>query len=362
MTLLGAVTPLIGGVGAGAVLMVIDPILTSVLAIAAALWSVLLYPFMRRQLKINDRMIQGKRDFALESRALLEASPATDVPEPLRSAVRLAEVTIGRRRMANAMKLVLQIGVAVIATLAALYLAHRIMNGGGDWPVFIVYLGGLRIALNGGFAVPRSAGQVSRFYPRLLVLIRFIQSAGQIDVETLGRAGAGDRVSLGSLPDGTDISARGGDRIALATLVKPLAVRGAFLQASAANSGLPIAAAWVKPADLSTDTDRDASILLVDYEDLALMETAEAQAWLAQIDDRVVAIVYRDKTPVGAFGEPHLVVVDDDGLTASVALGTAESDAALESFTEARARGGGCRFRLRIVDGGGRRRGGVVHS
>ena len=70
VTLLGAVTPLIGGVGAGAVLMVIDPILTSVLAIAAALWSVLLYPFMRRQLKINDRMIQGKRDFALESRAL----------------------------------------------------------------------------------------------------------------------------------------------------------------------------------------------------------------------------------------------------------------------------------------------------
>ena len=293
---------------------------------------------MRRQLKVNDRMIQGKREFALESRALLESSPATSMPEKLRSAPKLAEATIGRGRVANAMTLVLKIGVAVIATLAALYLAHRIMNGSGDWPIFIVYLGGLRIALNGGFAVPRSIGQISRFYPRLLVLIRFLKSAARIDLETLGRAGSGDNVSLGSLPDGTDINARGGDRIAVAALVKPLAVQAAFLQASTANSGLPIAATWVRPARLPASAGKDASIFLVDHEDLAAMSPAETRAFLAQLDDGVAAIVYRDETQVGAFGEPHLVIVDDGGFTASVSLGTAESRTVLESFAEARVR------------------------
>ena len=56
------------------------------------------------------------------------------------------------------------------------------------------------------------------------------------------------------------------------------------------------------------------------------------------MNDGVTGIVYRDETRIGAFGEPHLIVVDDGAFTASVQLGTAESRAVLASFADARAR------------------------
>ena len=345
VTLLSAVTPMVGGVVAGAALLVIDPVLTSMLVITAALWCMLLYPLMMRQLKIADRVVRGRTAFANESRALLQSPPVAGVPEKLGSAVKLAEVMIGRRRVANDMTLVLQSGVAVIGTLAALYLAYRIIDGNGAWPIFIVYLGGLRIALNGCFAVPRTFGRVSRLYPRLVVFIQFLQSAARIDREPLGRAGAGDAVLLGSLPDGTTVSVRGGDRIALAAFGKPPMVQAAFLEASAAATGRPVAAAWVHPADLSARAREDAPIRLVEADDLAEMEPPAARAFLDRVNDGVTAIVYRDETRIGAFGEPHLIVVDDGAFTASVPLGSAKSRAVLESFAAARAR---------VVDAAGR--------
>ena len=347
VALLSAVTPMVGGAVAGAVLLVIDPVLTSMLVIAAALWCMLLYPLMMRQLKVVDRLVRGRTAFANESRALLQSPPGADLPEKLSSAVKLAEVMIGRRRVANDMTLVLQSGVAVIGMLAALYLAYRIMDGNGAWPIFIVYLGGLRVALNGCFAVPQTFGRVSRFYPRLVVFIQFLQSAARIDRGPLGRAGAGAAVLLGSLPNGTSVSVRGGDRIALAASVKPPKVEAAFLQARAAATDLPLAAAWVHPADLSARVREDVPIRLVEAENLAEMEPAAARAFLDRLSDGVTAIVYRDETRIGAFGEPHLIVVDDGAFTASVPLGTVEGRAVLESFAAARAR---------VVDVAGRAR------
>ena len=66
------------------------------------------------------------------------------------------------------------------------------------------------------------------------------------------------------------------------------------------------------------------------------MEPPAARAFLDRMNDGVTAIVYRDETRIGAFGEPHLVVVV--AFTASVPLGSAKSRAVLESFAAARAR------------------------
>ena len=53
-------TPMVGGIVAGAALLVIVPLLTSTLAIAATLWSMLLYPLMRRQVRFADRLVREK--------------------------------------------------------------------------------------------------------------------------------------------------------------------------------------------------------------------------------------------------------------------------------------------------------------
>ena len=336
VAILGAVTPVIGGVVAGVALLVIDPVLTGMLVLAAGLWCLLLYPLMMRQVAVADRLVQGKRAFANESQALLRSSPGNGLPEVLNSAVELSRVVVGRRRVTNAIATVLETGKAVCATVAALYLAASIIDGNDDWPKFILYLGGLRVALNGGFAAPSVFGTVSRFYPRLLVWIRFRRSAAGIDDEPLGRVGAGDAVVLGRLPDGGPVDAGGGARIALAALAAPPMVRAAFLQARAVESGRPLGTAWVRTDDPSVPIREDASIHLVDAAAFTEMEPAAARAFLDRVPTGVTVIVHRDETGVGAFGESHLLVVEDGAFSEHVRLGTDESRAVLESFAAAR--------------------------
>ena len=331
LALLNAVTPLIGGVAAGVVLLVIDPILTSMLAVAAALWSALLYPLMKRQVKFTDRLAKAKAEFSRESREALRSPFDLAGGTTSMSAAKLAKVMYGRRQIANRMRLVLQIGVALIVAVAALYVAYRIIEGDGDWPIFIVYIGGLRIALNGCFAAPRTFGEVSRFYPRLVVLIQFLQSAARIDGGPIAHVGIGDTVMLGTLADGTAVTVQGGDRLALAALVRAPLVQMAFLQARHMATGLPVATTWVQPAGIEPSAS-GVGIRLVEAEHLGAMDPPEASALLQRMSDAVTVIVHRDETLVGAFDEPHLVVVDEDGFTAHTSLGTAESRMVVKSF------------------------------
>ena len=333
--LLNAVTPVVGGVVAVGALLWIDAVLTTMIVIGAALWSTLLYPLTQRQLRFALSRGREGAAFKEEARALLQ-SPSTAIPEKLDSAVRIAEVYLGRRRVMNEMRLVLQIGATLIGALAAFYLATGIMGGGGDWPIFIVYLGGLRIALSGCFAAPRTLGAVSRFYPQLASFVRFLQSAAQIDREELGHVRNGDAVMLGSLPDATEVSARSGDLLALATLDTRQTLESVFLQARAAGTGQPLARTWVETAALSARACDDNPIAVVDVGTLAQMEKPAALSFLQGLQDSVSVILHRDEAQVGAFGERHLIVVVEGAITASVPLGTAESRAALESFAELR--------------------------
>ena len=336
--LLGAVTPLVSGIAAGVVLVVIDPVLTTLLAVAAIFWSLLLYPLTRQQVRIAGRTARGKAAFARESRELIDSPDEIGSDGNLGSAATLAAVVIGRRRIANRIKLVLQIGVATIGTVAAVYLAYRIMGGIGDWPIFIVYLGGLRIALNGCFAVPRTIGMVTRHYPRVVVYIEFLQDSAAIDAGGLGHIGPGDVATLGSLSDGTPVCARAGDLVAVAALEGASAVQAAFLGARAAATGLPLAATWVEVAAPPRQVSANYPIRLTEAQPMAEMDRPEVHAFVDYLKDGVTAIVHRDEARIGAFGETHLIVVDAGKLTTSVPLGTAESRAALESFADRRER------------------------
>ena len=333
--LLGAVTPLVSGIAAGAALVVIDPMLTTLLAVAAAFWSLSLYPLTRQQVKIASRMARGKAAFSREALKLIHSPAEVESGGGLVSAARLAEVVIGRRRIANRIKLVLQIGVATIGTVAALYLANRIMSGAGDWPIFIVYLGGLRIALSGCFAVPRTIGMVARHYPRVVVYIEFIQDATSIDVGRLGRIGSGDVVTLGSLSDGASVHAGAGDCIAVVALESAAMVQAAFLDARVAATGLPLAAGWVQVQAPPTHVSTDFPIRLTEAQ-LLEMDRPDVQAFVERSKNAVTAIVHRDETRIGTFGETHLIVIDSGKFTTSVPLGTAESRAVLKSFAERR--------------------------
>ena len=333
VTILGAVTPVIGGVVAGVALLIIDPVLTGMLLVVAAFWCLLLYPLMMRQVAIFDRMARGKRAFKEESQALLRSGPATRTPETLNGAVEFARAMIGRRRVMNDISLVLQTGTAVCATVAALYLAARIIDGNDDWPKFILYLGALRVALTGGSTAPRAFGTVSRYYPRLVVCIQFLRSAARMDEEPPGRVRGGETVVLGPLADGREVQVRGGDRIALVTRGAADVVQAAFLQARAPASGRPLVAGWVGQDEVGGDVRADACIHLVDAGALASREPVAAHACLDRLPAGVTVLVHREAAGVGTYGESHLLVLEDGRLGAFVRLGTVESGAALEVFS-----------------------------
>lgn len=336
IVLAGALTPLAGAIVGSGVLFALDPELTTIIAVAAALWCGLLYPLMKRQTQVLDQRLRWRRAFSAETAEYLRAPAGAGVPAPMKSAGRLAGIEIGRRHLANAVKMVLSCGVAVIGTGAALAIAYRIMTGGGDWPTFIVYVGAMRVVLGGGFSVPASFNLVSRHYPRLVVYIRFLQDAAGLDREA-GRIGAGESVMLGTLPDGTPVAAGAGDRITVASLDAPLQVQGAFLGARSAASGPGLVADWMRSHDGGLETGREeASIRLVEAPVLGALETEAARAALDGLSGSVTAVVHFDEKSIGAFGETRLIVVGDGAFTAAAPLGAAEGDALLAEFAAAR--------------------------
>ena len=96
-------------------------------------------------------------------------------------------------------------------TVVALYLAYRVIGGNGDWPISIMYAGrpAYRAERFRGFPDHRD-GDPS-LSSAVVVCIGFIQDAASIDVGQLGRIGAGDVATLGSLSDGTPVQARADD-------------------------------------------------------------------------------------------------------------------------------------------------------
>ena len=335
--ILGAVTPIVGGVVAGAALVVIDPLLTGILVVGAGLGWLLLYPLMMRQVAIPDRLERSKRAFAKDLRELLRAPPDKPMPPVLGSTVEFARVMIGRQHTVNHITALLQAGTAVCGTIAALYLAAGIIRGDDDWPSFVLYLGGLRIALSSGSALPQVIGTVSRYYARIVEYMQYVLSGTGMEKRPLGRVAAGDPVVLAALPDGTPVDARGGERVALLTPAEPPAVQAAFLDARAAGTGLPLATAWLRPDDPSVYVRGDSSVHLVDAAVLAAMEPSAAGAALDAAPAGVTVIAHRDGEGIGAFDESHVLVLEDGAFTESARLGTAAGRAVLESFAAARA-------------------------
>ena len=237
-----ALPPAVGAIGAVAVLLWVDAALTTLILVAVVLWSTLLYPLTLRAVWFANQRRRARVRFAAEAGELL--GPRSSAPAAvLESATRLAEASLGKRRVSNEMTFLVQIGATIIVVLSVFYLAHDLMTRGGNWPIFVAYVGGLRMALTGGFQVVRTFAGVSRFYPHVAAFVQFMRSAQRIDEDSLGHVQAGDALVLGTLQDGTDVRARIGDRIAVASASEPALLRLALVHARAARSGQPLATA-----------------------------------------------------------------------------------------------------------------------
>ena len=325
--------PVVGGMGALIVIFWIDPRLTLMLVIASGFWALLLYPLSLRAAKLAGQRERARAGFTMAARRLL-GSPGEQVPENMASAHLLARAYLSRRRVSNEMSFLVQIGAILIAALAALYMASSILLGRGEWPIFIAYVGALRLALAGSFQAAMILASVSRFYPQISRFYLFMESAKELDKHSLGFLSAGDRISLGRLADGRDLVVKRGDRIAVATRDGPNQLRLAFLGARTHDGKKFLATAVIRPADYSSQHE-NLPIVMVDSRELVHTAVDELHS---RVGGNVLLIAYEDPTSAGGFDERHILIVANGTLERFLTLGTTEANTVIQEWAVASSR------------------------
>jgi hypothetical protein len=328
-----AFAPIASGVAALVVLTLVDPWLTFLLLSAAASWVLLLYPLSLRAANLARRRERARHAFRLEAHEILR-QPAAPVPDALQTAQDLACAYLGRRRVSNEMQFLVQIGAILIAAVAALYMAYSILSGHGDWPIFIAYLGGLRLALAGSFQAAVTFASVSRFYPEIARFFLFMESARQIDERPRANLAREEAIVLGRLPSGGDVAVGSGERIALLSDASPLELQLAFLEARSATTNMPLHTAVLQSMD---EDPAGAPIVVAKPELLHEHKLLQDDRQTGPACEPPLLIVWhRDPATVGAHGETKLLVVTGQSIEAFARIGTEECVRAIRSIDDGR--------------------------
>ena len=308
--LAGATPRAVVGLSAGAFLFWMAPYLTALVLSAAIVWALLLYPLALRAVEFSKRRHSAMGKFRREVPNFLAGSDGVaSVARFDRIVEEVARATMGKRRVANEMTLVGDVGAAVIIAFAIGYLATTV-TGNDGWPIILAYVITARLALIGWLQGLRAFASVSRYYPELVRFYLFQQDASRIDDTPFAQVSTGDVLRLGMLPDGSAVEITTGQRIAVLTRDEIPVLLFALVHTRAVKSNLPVKTVWVGFPVIEAKLS-GASIVLLEATDVERTSTAEISEL---IDDKVALIVHRNEKDVGRFGESHLAVMDEGAI------------------------------------------------
>ena len=324
-----AIPHVVGAAAAVATLFYLDLPLTLLLLISCMLWATLMYPLTLRAVAFAQRRPWLRSAFSQEAQQRLRLGSAVRVTGDFATASDVAEAYLRLRRIKYEMTLLVQVGATITVALGVFYMAKAIISGSGSWPIFIAYIGALRIALTGWSQGIQAFANLSRFYPQVARYCIFMQAAEAIDKASLGRVIKGETVTLGLLSDGTEIVARAGGLLALLSLDDPLLVRNAFLEAKSCGAQ-PLSTAHLDTINMAR-ADGEFSVALIRPDVLSALHPVDGS-----LANKVVVVHHSDASQVGKFGEQHLLIVEEGAVTQFVTIGTPESELALKAFAKAR--------------------------
>ena len=330
-TFAGAITAVVGGLGATVFLLRIDPPFTLLIMAAAVVAALFLYPLTIRaaQSAREREKVQGRTGLSCESSV---GTLPSNKPQPDLSLVdELARVYMMRRRVVTELVFAIEIGITILIGIVVFYMARQALAGKEQWAIFIAYIGALRMTLNGASQAVRAFASVSRYYPQIVRYYLFVKDIRKIDSTPLAEVHKGDRVSLGTLHNGDEVIVEIGERLAMLSSGQIRESMFSLVDAKLEKSRAPVAAAIVNPANVPTTA---AGLLLVacprsskDIEENApLLDTAAFK-------QKVTLIVYYDIEKVGSFGESMVLTAQDGELRRFARLGTEEGDAVLKEFS-----------------------------
>jgi hypothetical protein len=330
VTSASAITAVVGGLGAAFFLFRIDLPLTGLIIVSASLAALLLYPLTLRAVASAKRREKAQEAFRIEMRRLNDQRVIEQPVTGLESAEEMASAYLMRRRVLTEFIFAIEIGITVVLGLVIYYMASQALAGRQEWAIFIAYIGALRMTLNGGSSAVRSFASVSRYYPQIVRYFLFMKDLKKIDATGFAKVEPGEKLILGTLPNGRDVVTETGDCVALLSLDHMRELQFALINARLPHSTAPIATTIVEP---SRPLASDAPLALVacDRPDKDVEQVRALREDM--LKDKVTLIVHRDSDTAGAFGESQVLVLTDGEMRRHALLGTEEGDAALKEFT-----------------------------
>ena len=330
-----ALTAIIGGLGASFFLLRIDLPLTLLILISSSLAALLLYPLTLRAVASAKNREKAQRDFRLELRELtekrIEKRALTDSEITFKGPTALAQAFLMRRRVLTEFVYAIEVGITVILGLVIYYTASKALAGKEQWAIFIAYIGALRMALQGGAHAVQALASVSRYYPQIVRYVLFIKDIQKIHATEFAKVTAGDKVILGTLANGQDVSAEAGGCMALLSLDYMSEIEFSLINARLPHSTEPIS---IQVVERSKAAGCKATLALLVYDKPTQYELEGIEVLREGIlKDKVALIVYREAHNIGLFGEKEVLVVFEGEMLRHVALGTEDFAAAVKEYS-----------------------------
>ena len=302
------------------------PLTLSILA-ASSVVAMILYPFALRGASLAKFQEQSQAAFQQQVRSLHESPPDPEIAN-LATSRDMARGYFARRRVTNEFTLATGIATTALLGLVLYYMASNALAGRAEWAIFIVYVGALRLTLSSVAALMRAFASVSGFYPQLVRYYLFANGIQDLSRKELGTLQSGDKLALGTLPDGQSVIVPAGTRLALLTSQSARDVRFALIQAST-NKGMPLSSTIIGSA---TEARHEASIAIFHCEFIGAACEGETQRLDTLLTDKVGVFLHHNPSTIGDFGERYLLTLTAGKFRSFEVLGTNASDAALARF------------------------------
>ena len=324
-----AVGAVVGGLGAAAFLVWIDPSLTFLILISVGLAAFFLYPLTLRAVKAAKDREKAQEAFRAEVRKHADQNSPGHTVERVETADEMARAYMMRRRVLTELVFAIEIGVTLILGLVIYYMASEALAGREQWAIFLAYIAALRMTLYGIAQPIRAFASVSRFYPQIVRYYLFSKDMQKLHDAHFAKVERGETVILGTLHNGEDVVVQAGDCLALAALPPMREVEYVLISARLPHSTAPLETIVVDPANVSAN---DAALALVSASGLDKQSDQIRDLLEGALKDKVTLIVYVQADKIGTFGETRVLTLMDGELQRFALLGTEEGDAALKEF------------------------------
>jgi hypothetical protein len=324
-----AVGAVVGGTGAAAFLVWINPPLTFLILISVGLAAFFLYPLTLRAVKAAKDREKAQGAFRAEIRQHANQNSAGQIVERVETADEMARTFMMRKRVLTELVFAIEIGVTVILGLVIYYMATEALAGREQWAIFLAYIAALRMTLYGIAQPIRAFASVSRFYPQIVRYYLFSKDMQKLPMAHFAKVERGETVILGTLHNGDDVVVEAGDCLALAALPPMREVEYALIHARLPHSTAPLETIVVDPANVSAN---DAALALVSAGGFEKQGDQLRDLLEGALKDKVTLIVYVQADKIGTFGETRVLTLMDGELQRFALLGTDEGDAALKEF------------------------------